>query len=228
MENWSTAPSHTQHLQHTLKTWWHDTTTTRNVCYFLIAWYLITWYLPLNVTQSTVEYWLLATAYPSPGWILAAFSQAGPAHLLTNTCLLIIFGATIERQLSTRQYPAFLLTAGVLTTLAQVLEYNLNDVTGAMVGASGASFAVVAFTLITLYRTSPCDYTVKHAHAINFRPGTFLAALLIITGQLINDFTPYLSMTPKASGIGHLTGMIFGALAAIFSAPEDVNPTKRE
>lgn len=134
------------------------------------------------------------------------------------TGLLIMFGATIERQLSTRQYLAFLLTTGILTTLAQVVEYNLNNVTGSMVGASGASFAVTAFTLVTLYRTSPSDYTLKHTSTINFRPGTFLAALTLIVGQLINDWTPYLSIAPKASGIGHLTGMLLGALTAILTA----------
>lgn len=207
-----------QQLRRTIKIWWRDTTTTRGVCYFLIAWYLITWYLPLNVTESKVEYWLLATADPSPGWILAAFSHAGLAHLLTNTGLLIMFGATIERQLSSRQYLVFLLATGVFTTLAQVLEYNLNNVTGAIVGASGASFAVTAFTLVTLYRTNPSAYTLEQTSTINYRPGKFLAALVLIVGQLINDWTPYLSIVPKASGVGHLTGILLGALTAIWTA----------
>ncbi|MDL0131243.1 rhomboid family intramembrane serine protease [Halobacterium salinarum] len=218
MENRSAASPQLQQLRHTIRTWWYDTTTTRSVCYFLIAWHLIIWLLPLDVTESTVEYWLLATANPSPGWMLAAFSHAGLAHLLTNTGLLIMFGATIERQLSTRQYLVFLLATGILTTLAQVLEYNLHNVMGAMVGASGASFAVTAFTLVTLYRTSPSDYTLEHTSTINYRPGKSLAALVLIVGQLINDWTPYLSIAPKASGIGHLTGILLGALTAILTA----------
>ena len=215
MENTSREQTPTQQLQHTLKTWYEDTPTTRRVCYFLILWSFLTWFLPLDVTESTAEYWFIATANPSPGWVLGAFSHVGLEHLLTNIGLLIIFGAIPERRLSTRQFLTFLIAAGLLTTLVQVLEYILNGVTGGMVGASGASYAVVSFTLTTLYLTNTSDSKLNHTSRISFRPGVSAAALIIILGQLINDFTPFLSIAPKASGVGHLTGMILGALTAV-------------
>jgi membrane associated rhomboid family serine protease len=185
--------------------WIADTKVTRLVSAWLLVWYLITHYVPLGIDESTTTYLFFATANPSPGWILAMFSHAGIVHLLGNIGLLLLFGIIVERRIETRQYLTFLFTTGLITTLFQVLEYNINGITGGMVGASGATFSVVTFALVALLR-SPTD---THRDLI-------IAAIIILIGQLLNDFTSYLSVSQKASGVVHLSGMIIGATFALY------------
>jgi len=194
--------------------WLTDTIVTRTVFAILFIWYIISWYAPLGIDESTATYWFLARANPSPGWILAMFSHVSFDHFLANTGQLFLFGAIVERRLTTKQYLTFLFTTGLLTTLVQVLEYNINGITGGMVGASGATFAVVTFALVTLLKTSNGNLFATTS-STDLRLGLILAALIILTGQLLNDFTTYLSFSQQASGVGHLTGMILGATVAI-------------
>jgi membrane associated rhomboid family serine protease len=201
-------------VQDQINTWFADTKITRTVFAFLFIWYVIIWYVPLGFDESTTTYWFIATANPSPGWILAMLSHVSITHFLANAGQLLLFGSIVERRLNTQQYLTFLFTVGLITTLFQVIEYNIKGITGGMVGASGATFSIVTFALIALLEPlngSPPTVTSPTDH----RPGLILAALIILIGQLLNDFTPYLSFSQRASGIAHLSGMILGATVAL-------------
>lgn len=198
-----------------IDTWLANTIITRTVFAFLLIWYVISWYVPLGIDESTASYWFIAKANPSPGWILAMLSHVSITHLLANTGQLLFFGSIVERRLNTQQYVTLLFTVGLITTLVQVLEYNLNGVTGGMIGASGATFSVVTFALIALLNSSNGS-PLTATSSTDLRPGLILAAITILIGQLLNDFTPYLSFSQQASGVAHLSGMILGATVALF------------
>ena len=83
-----------------------------------------------------------------------------------------------------------------------------------MVGASGATFSVVTFALVALLKSSNGN-PLTTTSSTDLRPGFVLAALTILIGQLLNDFTPYLSFSQQASGVAHLSGMILGATVAL-------------
>jgi membrane associated rhomboid family serine protease len=197
-----------------IDTWLADTVITRTVFAFLLIWYVISWYVPLGIDESTATYWFIARANPSPGWILAMLSHVSLTHFLANTGQLLFFGSIVERRLNTQQYLTFLFTVGLITTLVQVLEYNINGITGGMVGASGATFSAVTFALIALLKSSNGN-PLTATSSTDLRPGLVLAALTILIGQLLNDFTPYLSFSQQASGVAHLSGMILGATVAL-------------
>lgn len=201
-------------VQDQIDLWLADTVVTRTIFAFLFIWYIVSWSVPLGIDGSTATYWFIARANPSPGWIFAMFSHVSLNHFLANTGQLLLFGAIVERRLTSKQYLTFLFTAGLLTTLVQVLEYNINGITGGMVGASGATFAVVTFALVTLLKSSNGN-PLATTSPTDLRPGLILAALIILIGQFLNDFTTYLSFSQQASGVGHLTGMILGATVAI-------------
>ena len=201
-----------RHVRGRIDTWRADTVVTRTVFAFLLAWYVLSWYVPLGIDGSTATYWFIARATPSPGWILAMFSHVGLTHLLANTGQLLLFGGIVERRLTTQQYLTVLLTAGLSTTFVQVVEYNINGITGGMVGASGATFSVVTFGLVALLKSSNGN-PLTTASATDL--GLVFAALTILIGQLLNDFTPYLSFSQQASGVAHLSGMILGATVAL-------------
>jgi len=194
--------------------WLADTIITRTVFAFLLIWYVIIWYVPLGIDESTASYWFIARANPSPGWILAMLSHVSISHFLANSGQLLLFGSIVERRLNTQQYLTFLFTAGLITTLVQVLEYNINGITGGMVGASGATFSVVTFALVALLKSSNGS-PLTATSPTDLRPGLILAALTILIGQLLNDFIPYLSFSQQASGVAHLSGMILGATIAL-------------
>jgi membrane associated rhomboid family serine protease len=199
-----------------IDTWRADTVITRTVFAFVLVWNVVSWYVPLGIDESTAAYWFIARANPSPGWILAMLSHVGPTHFFANIGQLLLFGRIVERRLSTRRYLVFLFTAGLTTTLVQVLEYNLNGITGGMVGASGATLSVVTFALVALLKT-PDGSPLAATSSTEPRLGLVLAALIVLVGQLLNDFTPYLSFSRRASGVAHLSGMLLGAIVALLS-----------
>lgn len=198
-----------------IENWVRDTVITQAVSLFLILWFVVTWFVPLGLDEATLKYWLIATANPSPGWFLASFSHASIKHFLGNLAQLLVFGVIVERQLNTRQYLAFLAITGTTATLVQVVEYNLTGIEGGMIGASGATFAVASFALVTLLTQS--EHHPLHSDSpTDLRPGLIFGGIVIVGGQLLNDFTPYLSYSAKASGIAHLTGILLGAGYALY------------
>lgn len=196
--------------QDRIQRWLRDSVVTQAVILFLALWFFTTWYVPLGIGEPTIKYWLIATANPSPGWFLASLSHANPAHFLGNLGQLLLFGAIVERRLNTRQYLGLLVISGTAATLVQVAEYNVTGIEGGMIGASGATFAVVSFAVVSLFVHSGDNPLLADSPA-DIRPGLVLAGIVILGGQLINDFTPYLSLSVKASGVAHLTGIILGA-----------------
>lgn len=193
-----------------IQRWLRDSAVTQAVILLLALWFFTTWYVPLGIEESTIKYWLIATANPSPGWLLASLSHASLVHFLGNLGQLLMFGAIVERRLTTRQYLGLLAISGTAATLVQVVKYNLTGIEGGMIGASGATFAVVSFAVVSLLTHSDDNPLLVDSLA-DIRPGLFLAGIVMLGGQLINDFTPYLSLSAKASGVAHLTGIILGA-----------------
>jgi membrane associated rhomboid family serine protease len=184
-------------------------------------------FLPLPVDAETLTWLFVAKAEPSPAWVFAPLLHANVFHLVANVGQLLIFGILTENRLSTREYLIFLVITAVLPLLAQVAQYNLQDIRGGVAGASGATTAVMGFAVgyLSLYYAGQVQDPVISAG--DLRNDVFFAGCIMITGQLIIDFSsiPTIPLPTSdgvsSSGTAHLSGLLLGVGYALLSCYAD-------
>ena len=201
-----------------------DLSLSLNVSVVVLALFVLLFFVPLPVSPETFEWLLTARADPSPGWLFAPLVHAGVFHLISNVGQLLYFGIVPERRLSTREYLGFLGATGVLTTLIQVVQYNVRGIEGGIVGASGATMAVMGFAVghLGLSFAGRVDRTVVGSR--RYRVMLFLMGCLWAAVQIPSDFIPGVSvgMGPPgdatSSGVAHLSGFLLGVGYAVRNA----------
>ncbi|MEO8607250.1 MAG: rhomboid family intramembrane serine protease [Chloroflexota bacterium] len=136
--------------------------------------------------------------------IAAMFLHLGLAHIALNMLALYILGPFLERMVGTIRYILIYALAGLgsmgtilALTQAGVLEPDL------LVGASGAIMGLVGATA-ALYLH---DWRVKRSQIARSR---LLRPLFIVVTQFGVDL-----LIPQTSLVGHLSGAIFGFIAAL-------------
>lgn len=205
----------TAETRETAETLFADYSVTLSVVLFLFGFFLLR-FVRLPVQSETLTWLFVATAEPSPAWVLAPLLHANLRHLTANVGQLLFFGVVVERQLSVGEYLGFLVLTGVVTILLQVVQYLVQGVEGGIVGASGATMAVMGFSVahVGLYYLG----RVEKPPTYLARKGLFPAGLVWAVGQLISDFYPGWTLTADASGIAHLSGLLLGAGYAVLKA----------
>jgi membrane associated rhomboid family serine protease len=109
--------------------------------------YLFEVFLGLFGVEPTV----LALALPlgQRPWTLvtSVYAHGSPGHLLANAVALALLGLFLERATSRFRFHAFFVLTGVLSGLAEVVAGAVLDQRIAVLGASGAIFAVLGYLL---------------------------------------------------------------------------------
>ncbi len=155
---------------------------------------LIAWggLVPPMVTELG-DYYRILTAMALHGSIL---------HVLMNCYVLYYIGGHLERLIGPKRYALVYLVSGILSSLFVVFFGAPNVVT---VGASGAIFGVMGFLLVLTFK-KPAWFPPQIAKSIR--------SLTLI--NLVITF-----LIPNISILGHLGGVISGALLALILTPEE-------
>lgn len=95
------------------------------------AWFALS--LPLDVRPWTV--------------LLATYAHAGPTHLAANALGLLLVGPLVERGTSTVRFHGFFAGSGALAGVSEVFVSGLLGPSPAVLGASGAVFALLGYAL---------------------------------------------------------------------------------
>ena len=98
---------------------------------FDAAWFALS--LPLDVRPWTV--------------LLATYAHAGPAHLAANALGLLLVGPLVEHGSSSARFHAFFAGSGAVAGLSEVFVSGLLGPATAVLGASGAVFALLGYAL---------------------------------------------------------------------------------
>ena len=161
---------------------------------------LISWggLVPPLVTELG-HYYRILTAMALHGSIL---------HVLMNGYVLYYIGGHLERLIGPKRYAVVYVVSGVLSSLFVVFFGQPNVVT---VGASGAIFGVMGFLLVLTF-TKPTWFPLSIAKSIRN-----LALINLVITFLI----------PNISILGHLGGIIGGALLALILTPDEPEYLKR-
>jgi membrane associated rhomboid family serine protease len=205
-------------IRQTIEDTHEDLTISLNVVFLLTMVFALR-FIPLPVSTETITWLFVAQADPSPAWVLAPLLHQGIFHLTANIGQLLYFGIIPERKLRTREYIGFLAITGILSIMVEVVRYNISGVEGGMAGASGATMAVMGFAVASI--GLHCLGYIENpgiSDRENLRISLFLFGLFWIIVQLFSDFYPGWTLSPSASGVAHLLGIILGAGYAVSKA----------
>jgi rhomboid protease GluP len=144
--------------------------------------------LPDNA-QLHGEYWRLLTS---------AFLHANLLHLVLNTTLIWLTGPVVERRAGTGWFVIVFLSGSVVSGICILAKHVRSPALGVTVGASGGLFALLAVALILLFR-SPAQ-----------SPERRWVLLVTLVAGLLYSFVPGVSL------VGHISGLIVGAILALF------------
>lgn len=151
-------------------------------------------------------------------WTLAThvYAHASPGHLVSNALGLAIVGTLVSRRTSTLRFHGFFLLAGALSGLAEVTLGTAIGPPTAVVGASGAIFALVGYLLAgNAVSSALLDRVAPSPRA---QAALFLGVAVLLT---------LATASPRAALFGHASGLILGFVAGRTGLLEPAGPAVR-
>lgn len=128
-----------------------DAVRERHLATVLLSLGLVLWFelqlLVYHFYSSATFRWLFtvrSVAPTRPGWLLSVVSHGTWSHLGVNVAMLLVFGGLAEPHLDRREFVAFFLGVGTLSSLAAVA---IRPPSAPLVGASGALFGLLGYSL---------------------------------------------------------------------------------
>lgn len=150
------------------------------------AWFVLS--LPLDVRPWTL--------------LLATYAHAGPAHLVANTLGLLLVGPIVERRTSRVRFHAFFAGSGALAGISQVVVSDLTGPSIAVLGASGAVFALLGYALVGNRVVGVVFDRFEVDRSLTL--GLFVAVAAVLT---------VVTAAPGLALVAHFTGLLVGLLA---------------
>ena len=150
---------------------------------------------------------VLATPLSERPWglVTSVYAHLGPGHLLANAVIIAIAGGIVALSTSTLRFHLFFLTTGVLAGVVQVLVFHLQGTAIAVLGASGAAFALVGYVLTS----NVVSQLVAGWLGISFRIAVVVFA--VAAAWLTIEWS-----APGSALLAHFTGAVLGLIAGHF------------
>lgn len=147
---------------------------------------------------------VLAPPVFSPPWTLvtSVYAHIGPGHLVSNAILIALAGGIVSLSTTRLRFHLFFLGTGVLAGVVQVLVFTWQGRPIAVLGASGAAFALVGYVLAA----NPA------AAALRSLVGVPVRILVVVVAFVAAALTMWLS-APGSALLAHFTGATLGLLA---------------
>lgn len=150
------------------------------------AWFALS--LPLDVRPWTL--------------VLATYAHSGPVHLAANAIGLLLVGPLVERGSSRLRFHTFFAGAGALSGTAQVVVSDLTGPSTAVLGASGAVFALLGYALVGNRVAGVAFDRLEVDRSLVL--GLFVAVAAVLTAA---------TAAPGIALVAHFTGLLGGLLA---------------
>jgi membrane associated rhomboid family serine protease len=150
------------------------------------AWFALS--LPLDARPWTV--------------LLSTYAHAGAAHLAANVLGLLLVGPLVERGTSRARFHAFFAGSGALAGLSEVLVAGLTGPSPAVLGGSGAVFALLGYALVGNRVVGRVFDRVEIDRSLTL--GLFVAVAAVLT---------VVTAAPGLALVAHFTGLLVGLLA---------------
>jgi membrane associated rhomboid family serine protease len=186
------------------------------------------WLIAINVLVFALEYlfpslhYIILPLIPSQvlaGWVWQPltymFAHENLTHLLVNMLGLLFFGTAVEKELGSREFIFYYLLVGVLAGLFSFAAYLVMGANVALLGASGAVFAV----LLAFATLQP------NAQILIWGIIPVRSPVMVLGYTLIELLSQVFGSQSSVAHLTHLAGFGFGWL--YFLARFGVNPWRR-
>lgn len=180
----------------------------------LLSVYVLEVVVWLSFGWEAVVFAFLATAEPSPGWVLAPFAHSlrEPLHLLTSIVVVAVYGGLVEARLRAAAYLQLYVLAGYASTAVVVTSYALTPGSGTF-GASGAAMALVGFLVVdTAMRLVAGEATTVGERVF----ATTGVAIVVL--RMARDFGVVVPAAEGTAPLGHAAGVLVGVGYAVWRA----------
>lgn len=139
--------------------------------------------------------------------VTSVFVHGNLGHLVGNMVPFVILGLLLERQTTDFRFYAFFLVMGALTGLSEVLvSVLLFGERAAVLGASGAIFAMIGYLLSG-------NRLTDRAFAGVTLSGRQQLVLFVLVFGLVTVGVTLTTQSARVAIVAHISGMIFGLLA---------------
>lgn len=135
--------------------------------------------------------------------LLANYSHLNAAHLFSNAIIIAVAGGIISISSSMLRFHAFFIITGVVSTVAQVAFSNVFGYPLAVLGSSGAGFALMGYLLTS----NPVSLPI-----LKIASKRVAALLLVVVGGLVT----VMYSAPGSAILSHFVGVLLGMVAGRF------------
>lgn len=142
-------------------------------------------------TPLTVAPWTL---------VFSVYAHGSVPHLVANAFALVVFGLAVERVTTPARFHLFFLTAGILAGATEVVVTDLFGAPVAVLGASGAVFALFGYAL--------ASNTLAHDALSRLSQRGQLIVFVILAGGVT-----VATASPGVALIAHFTGLAVGLIS---------------
>lgn len=158
----------------------------------------------LSVVGVGLGFFALAFPLSVRPWtlVLATYAHAGVAHLLANVVALLLVGLVVERGTTRLRFHAFFVLTGAVAGVAELLVAAVFAGGTAVVGASGAVFALLGYALAGNRAVGAVGSRVRLDRSLTLGLYVAVAALLTLV-----------TAGPGLALVAHFTGLLVGLLA---------------
>lgn len=134
--------------------------------------------------------------------VVSVYAHSSVPHLVANAVALVVFGGLLAYRTSAVRFHAFFVLAGVITGLTEVFVGAALGQQVAVLGASGAIFALVGYLL------AGNRVTEAAVGGVSLRPRT-----QAVLGLLLAAMLTVVTATPGVALLAHFSGVVLGLLA---------------
>ncbi len=134
--------------------------------------------------------------------VTSVYAHATLGHLFANAVVVGLVGAVVVRSTTRARFHAFVLVTGVLSGVAQVFVTGVVGGPPAVLGTSGAAFALVGYVLAA----NPVSTAVVGRVGVSTRTGVLVVAAAALVVSLV-------ASAPGSALVAHLVGTALGLVA---------------
>ncbi|MFC3957848.1 rhomboid family intramembrane serine protease [Halovivax cerinus] len=166
--------------------------------------FVLQWVAGLFSLALVAGLFVLAPPLEANPWtiVTSVYAHENLSHLLSNGVALVLFGWPIARATTRLRFHLFFVTTGAIAGVSQVVLSGVVGNPTAVLGASGAVFALMGYLL--------AGNRLSDGLAARVQVSPVLALFVfVVLGVLITLATA----APRVALIAHFTGFLVGAMA---------------